>query len=134
MAKKSGVNIETVRYYERRGLIPQPPRTESGYRQFSDKTIKRIKFVKRAQELGFSLEEIQKLLEISDFEANFDSYEVQQFATEKIKQLEVKIADLQQIKSVLETLSKKCPGSGPIQGCPIMEKLSKGGEIQWLKE
>ncbi|OJU08817.1 MAG: Hg(II)-responsive transcriptional regulator [Clostridiales bacterium 43-6] len=129
VAKKSNVNIETVRYYERRGLIPEPPRTESGYRVFSLEIVERIKFIKRSQELGFTLDEIEKLLAISEDEAHFDSEEVLQFTTQKIRDIELQIQDLEKIKSALEDLSAKCPGSGySICKCPIIESLSKGGD------
>lgn len=134
VAREAGVNIETVRYYEKRGLIPQPPRTCSGYRQYPEKIVQRIKFIKRAQELGFTLKEVQKLLAISDHETGLVSHEIQQFAREKVLQLERKIAGLVQIKLMLESLLSKCKGSGPIQECPIMEKLCKGGELHCLKD
>lgn len=130
VAKVSGVNIATVRYYERRGLIPEPPRTESGYRKFSVEIIERIKFIRRSQELGFTLSEIKKLLMILDNDQNFDSEEILQFTNQKIKEIETKIRDLKKIKSILEELSEQCPGSGnPICKCPIIETLSKGGEL-----
>ena len=129
VAKKSKVNIETVRYYERRRLIPEPPRTESGYRVFSLETVERIKFIKRSQELGFTLDEIKKLLAITEYEEHYDSEEILDFTTQKIREIELKINDLEKIKSTLVDLSIQCPGSGnPICSCPIIETLSKGGE------
>lgn len=129
VAKKSKVNIETVRYYERRRLIPEPPRTESGYRVFSLEIVERIKFIKRSQELGFTLDEIEKLLAITEDEEQYDSEEILDFTTQKIREIELKINDLEKIKSTLVDLSIQCPGSGnPICRCPIIETLSKGGE------
>lgn len=128
VAKKSNVNIETIRYYERRGLISEPPRTESGYRIFPLETVERIKFIKRSQELGFSLDEIEKLLVITEDEEHFDSKEILEFATRKIREIELKIHDLEKMKFALEDLSTQCPGPGnPICKCPIIETLSKGG-------
>lgn len=128
VAKKSNVNIETIRYYERRGLISEPPRTESGYRIFPLETVERIKFIKRSQELGFSLDEIEKLLAITEDEEHFDSKEILEFATRKIREIELKIHDLEKMKFALEDLSTQCPGPGnPICKCPIIETLSKGG-------
>lgn len=128
VAKKSKVNIETVRYYERRGLIPEPPRTESGYRVFSLEIVERIKFIKRSQELGFTLDEIEKLLAITEDEEHYDSEEILDFTTQKIREIELKIYDLEKMKSALVDLSIQCPGSGnPICRCPIIETLSKGG-------
>lgn len=129
VAKKAKVNIETVRYYERRRLIPEPPRTESGYRVFSLEIVERIKFIKRSQELGFTLDEIEKLLAITEDEEHYDSEEILDFTTQKIREIELKIYDLEKIKSTLVDLSIQCPGSGnPICRCPIIETLSKGGD------
>src|SRR5699024_3599092 len=88
VAKASNINIETVRYYERLGLIPEPPRNESGYRMFSKEAIQTIKFIKRAQGLGFTLEEIKKLLSASNDEESFKAEELYDFATEKIEEIE----------------------------------------------
>jgi MerR family mercuric resistance operon transcriptional regulator len=124
VAKGADVNVETVRYYERIGLISKPPRTESGYRQFSVEVIQRIKFIKRAQELGFTLSEVKKLLCISDGQ-NYDCYYIQQFASKKIEEIQQKISDLEKIKSILYDLSKKCPGQGSTDKCPILEKFKE---------
>ena len=121
LAKNAGVNIETIRYYERLGLISEPPRTESGYRIFSPEVIQRIRFIKRSQDLGFSLSEINKLLTLTESEG-FSCWEVRQFASQKLEEIELKIRDLQNIKSVLQDLSSKC-SEGSINGCPIIERL-----------
>lgn len=121
LAKNAGVNIETIRYYERLGLIALPPRTESGYRVFHPEVIQRIKFIKRSQDLGFTLSEIHKLLIMTDSE-RFSCWEVRQFASQKLKEIEIKIRDLQNIKSVLQDLSSKC-SEGQISNCPIIERL-----------
>lgn len=124
VAKASNVNIETVRYYERRGLIEKPPRSESGYRLFPQEVIERIQFIKKAQDLGFTLEEIKKLLLVSDNEKLFNSEEIHQFTTEKIQGIEQKICDFNKMKLLLEELSDKCPGSGVAKkDCPIINNL-----------
>ncbi|WP_100401202.1 MerR family transcriptional regulator [Bacillus sp. FJAT-44742] len=123
VAKEANVNIETIRYYERRGLISEPPRTESGYRKFPQEVVKDIKFIKRTQDLGFTLEEIKSLLSASNDE-KFRSEEMHHFATSKIKEIETKIHDLHQMKTLLEDLAEKCPGSGiPKNGCPIIKNF-----------
>lgn len=127
IAKEAGVNIETIRYYERLGLISEPPRTETGYRLFPPEVIQRIKFIKRSQDLGFTLSEIHKLLSMTDSES-FDCREVWQFASQKLQEIELKIRDLQSMRTILLDLSSRCPGQGPINSCPIVERLSKGGE------
>lgn len=123
LAKNADVNIETIRYYERLGLILEPPRTESGYRIFPPEVIQRIKFIKRSQSLGFSLSEIHKLLTLTDSDS-FSCLEVRQFASQKLKEIELKILDLQNIKSVLQDLSSKC-SEEPINSCPIIERLKE---------
>ena len=127
LARETGVNVETVRYYERRGLITEPPRTESGYRQFSPKTIQRIRFIKRAQELGFTLKEIGQLLSIADGNGS-RCEDVYEFTTEKIKEIEGKIQHLQRLRTVLTELAEICPNDGPIAKCPIVESLVEEGK------
>lgn len=124
-AKKCGVNIETIRYYEKRGLIQAPPRTISGYRAFPNKTIERIHFIKRAQELDFTLSEIQKLISISDNDENFTAIDAKQFATEKLNEVEKKIRGLESVKTLLEDLLERCSGKAPLCECPIIQNFTK---------
>jgi Hg(II)-responsive transcriptional regulator len=128
VAIECNVNIETIRYYEKRGLIPEPPRTKSGYREFPEEVIERIKFIKRAQELDFTLTEIQKLICISENDESFSSQEVQQFALQKLDEIDTKLRDLEKVRFVLLDLSERCSGKGPICECPIIQSLSKEGE------
>lgn len=121
LAKEIGINRETIRYYERRGLIEEPPRQTSGYRAFSPKYVERIRFIKRAQTLGFTLKEISKLLALAD--GNFDCKDIRKFAEEKIKDIEIRIRDLQKINEVLHDLVKKCLSEGKLSSCPIIEIL-----------
>jgi Hg(II)-responsive transcriptional regulator len=126
VAKASNVNIETIRYYLRRGLISEPPRTDSGYRKFPSEVVQVIQFIKRAQDLGFTLEEIKKLLLASNDE-EFQSGELFDFTTKKIQEIEDKIHNLNNMKTYLEDLAAKCPGSGVSKSeCPILTNLSKG--------
>lgn len=123
LAKACEVNIETIRYYERRGLIPEPPRNKSGYRKFPENIVKDIQFIKRTQDLGFTLEEIKNLLNASNDE-DFRSEEVHDFATSKIKEIEERIENMYQMKALLEDLAKKCPGSGVSKNdCPIIKNF-----------
>ncbi|WP_368298821.1 MerR family transcriptional regulator [Cytobacillus firmus] len=126
VAKEANVNIETIRYYERRGLISKPPRNKSGYRKFPDGVVKDIQFIKRTQDLGFTLDEIKNLLNASNSE-DFRSEEIHDFATSKIKEIETKIRNLHQMKALLEDLAEKCPGSGvPKEDCPIIKNFTEG--------
>ncbi len=122
LAKKAGVNIETIRYYERRKLIPEPPRRESGYRQYGPDFVIRIQFIKRAQELGFSLNEIAELLALRiDPETNCS--EVRNRAESKITNIEGKIQTLQSMKQALVELVQVCNRNGTTGECPILETL-----------
>lgn len=129
VAKASNVNIETVRYYERRGLISKPPRTESGYRMFSHEAVDHIQFIKRAQDLGFTLEEIKNLLYVYKKEDYFPIEDMYQFAAVKIQEIEEKINHLNNFKSLLESaiIRQDSDPSFPKNECPIMRKLSEGG-------
>lgn len=124
LAKLAGVNIETIRYYERRGLIPKPPRKGSGYRQYSPKTTKQIQFIKHAQELGFSLKEIQELLSLR-LDSQTPCSEVRKRTEKKITDIEEKIKALKKMKGVLAKLTRACSGHSPISECPILEALDK---------
>ena len=120
VAQRAGVNVETIRFYERKGLITQPPRNTEGYRQYPDQTIARIRFIKRAKELGFSLTEIAEFLSL---QANprATCTDVKQRAEAKVSTIQDRIKDLQKMKRSLEQLAASCKGSGPIVDCPIID-------------
>ncbi|MDC4207003.1 MAG: Hg(II)-responsive transcriptional regulator (plasmid) [Candidatus Manganitrophus sp.] len=124
LAKRAGVKIETVRYYERRGLILEPPRRESGYRQYAEDAVARIQFIKRAQELGFSLKEILELLSLR-VDRHTTCKDVRQRAEAKISDIEVKIADLKRMKQALVKVTNACSGRGPTSECPILEAMNE---------
>ncbi|GBE12011.1 mercuric resistance operon regulatory protein [bacterium BMS3Abin13] len=127
LAKQAKVNIETIRYYERRGLISRPPRRESGYRQYPRDTVTRIQFIKHAKELGFSLREILELLSLR-LDPAATCGDVKKRAEIKIADIGKKIWTLQRMKKALITLTMECKGSGPVRECPILEALdTKGG-------
>lgn len=122
LSKLAGISIETIRFYERRGLLEKPPRSQSGYRLYSPKTITRIKFIKRAKELGFSLKEISELLSLR-VGPNTTCDMVKSHAAQKIKDIGSKIETLQNMKRALLRLVKSCRGSGPTNKCPILDFL-----------
>jgi MerR family mercuric resistance operon transcriptional regulator len=124
LAKKADVHIETIRYYERKGLIPEPRRRESGYREYSDETANRILFIKRAKDLGFSLMEVDELLSLKISPGTTCS-DVKSKAEEKIADIEGKIKTLQRMKKALVKVTKTCSGAGPASECPILEALEK---------
>ena len=127
VARKAGVNKETLRYYEKRGLITKPDRRRSGYRIFTQHHIDQVKFIKRAQELGFTLSEIKELLELRT-DDNTTCAEVKTEAEEKYRDVVEKIQDLQRIKTTLIELIDTCSGSGPKAECPILDALEGESE------
>ena len=124
LAREAGVNLETVRYYERRGLLPRPPRSASGYRLFPVEAARRLRFIRRAQELGFSLGEIRELLSLR-MSATARSTDVRSRAEAKIADIDAKIRSLDSMKRTLRNLTNACEGCGPIAACPILESLDK---------
>lgn len=122
VATAGGVNIETIRYYERRGLFPVAGRTRSGYRQYADDAITRLRFIKHAQDLGFSLEEIRELLALRVRNGG-SCKAVAQKTREKIEIVQERIRHLQRMKSTLEQLSAACAARRPTEECPILETL-----------
>ncbi len=124
VASGAGVNVQTVRYYERRGLLPEAPRTSGGYRMYDPEAIARLRFIKRSQDLGFSLEEITELLELR-VEHGAACATVEAKAKEKIAMVEEKIDELQRIKAVLDELSRACDLREPTSDCPILEALNE---------
>ena len=124
VANLSGVGVETVRFYERQGLIEDPPRSESGYRQYSLDTVDRIHFTKRAKELGFTLKEIKELLSLR-MDSSTTCSDIRRRADAKLDDVENKIRDLRRMKKALEQLKGTCKGRGPVSDCPILEYLEK---------
>lgn len=122
VAKQAGVNLETIRYYEQKGLLPKPPRSEAGYRCYPPDAVRRVQFVKRAQELGFSLEEIKELLGFR-VRPNATCADIRRRAVAKMSAVDGKIRDLQSIRQALERLAGACPGKGPVSDCPILDSL-----------
>ena len=122
VAERGGVNLQTIRYYEREGLLPAPPRLASGYRLFTEDTVRRVRFIKRAQELGFTLAEIRDLLSLRVDESR-SSGEVRSFAEAKIADIDSKIRSLVAMKRALTHLTDKCSGHGPASECPILESI-----------
>lgn len=124
VAKAAGIGVETVRFYERQGLIPKPPRSSSGYRLYGGDTIGRLRFVTRAKTLGFTLAEIGELLSLSATPAAGCS-DVRDRARAKIDDIEDRVTQLLAMKSALEGLVDQCSGVGPTTECPIVEALEE---------
>ena len=124
VARQTGIGIETIRFYERKGLIDEPPRRESGYRQYSDDVIRQLTFIQQAKTLGFSLNEIHELLSLRS-RPGVSSREIKQMAETKLVDIEQKIKMLKRIQKTLKSLVDQCPGVGPTDECPIIEALDR---------
>jgi MerR family mercuric resistance operon transcriptional regulator len=122
LAKQANVHVETLRYYERRGLIPRPHRTVSNYRVYSFEDLRRVKFVKQAQGLGFTLKEIKKLLTLRAT-PRARCADVRAYASQKIEDIDAKIHSLARMRKALHNLLDECSGKGPATECPILESL-----------
>ncbi len=130
LAKQSGIGVETLRYYERRGLLKPLRRTASGYRIYNAEAGQRLQFVRRAQALGFSLDEITELLHMNA-RPETSAAEVKQLTRAKILDIESRIRDLQRMRDALLELECQCPGdSGTIEECPILVALTDPADRQ----
>jgi len=127
VAREAGVGVETVRFYEREGLIEEPSRRASGYRQFDEAVVDRLRFIREAKELGFTLNEIKELLSLKLDPAS-SCADVKGRAEVKIADIEEKIRTLQRMKRALVKLTKACSGDGPTGACPILESLDGKGK------
>ena len=123
-AGQAGVNVQTLRYYERRGLLPKPPRRTSGYRDYRDDSVRTVRFIKRAQELGFSLDEVEELLALRR-QSPRNRQRLRSVAERRIQQIERKITELERMRVALQTLVKSCE-AGTTLACPIIEALDTG--------
>jgi Hg(II)-responsive transcriptional regulator len=122
LARRAGVGVETVRFYERQGLLEEPARRSSGYRQYGEEVVRRLQFIKRAKALGFTLQEIADLIALRLDPATTRA-EVRQKAVDKLTTIEGKIHDLKRMGDALRKLVEACDGQGPLAGCPILDAL-----------
>lgn len=121
LAAQTGCNIETIRYYEQIGMLPPPPRSQGGHRLYGKEIVKRLNFVLRSRDLGFTLEEIRELLRVVDG-GNYTCAQVEELAHEHVRDIRQKIADLKKLKAVLERMALQCSG-GKVPDCPIIDAL-----------
>lgn len=124
MSRATGVNIETIRYYERIGVMPRPARTQGGHRAYDADQLKRLAFIKRARELGFSLEEIRALLDLVDT-GTYTCAEVHHMTSEHLATVRQKIADLRRMERVLKDMAAQC-SRGDVPVCPVVDALFDG--------
>lgn len=126
LARRAGVGVETVRFYEREGLLEEPARRSSGYRQYDEEVVRRLQFIKRAKALGFTLGEIADLIAIR-IDPSTTRAEVRQRAETKLAAIKAKIHDLRQMQTALCRLVEACDGHGTLAGCPILDALDEAG-------
>jgi Hg(II)-responsive transcriptional regulator len=120
LAKRAGVRIDTVRYYERSGLLAPKARLATGYRRYGEAEVARLRFIRRAQALGFTLSEVRELLALS---SRRDVAHVKRVAQEKLADVERRIAELERVQEGLSRLIAACPGHGRALDCPILQAL-----------
>jgi MerR family copper efflux transcriptional regulator len=122
LAKRAGVAIDTVRYYERNHLLTPAGRLESGYRRYGNAELKRLRFIRRAKDLGFSLADVKELLSLSDGRS---VAKVKRAAEAKLADIERRVAELTRIRDGLHALVEACPGHGRAEACPILNALNE---------
>ncbi len=127
VAEAAGVGVETVRFYERKGLIAQPRKPEHGFRVYPDDAIRRIRFIRQAQELGFALRETEDLLALRT-DPGSDCADVRVRAVAKLEDVERKLQQLQDIGGALKQVIAACPGRGALSGCSIIEAMANPKE------
>ncbi len=128
VARAAGVGVETIRFYEREGLLPPPARNPAnGYRRFPADTVDRLRFIARAKALGFTLREIRELLELRA-DPDGSCRTVRAKARHKLEGVRAKIEDLRRIERTLEALARACPGDGGVGDCPILAALEGGSD------
>lgn len=121
LSKRTGCHIETIRYYERIGLLPRPPRSEGGHRLFGEGHLKRLLFVRRSRELGFTLDQVRELLRLVDG-SNYSCAQVKAITLEHLGDVRKKVADLTILEKVLKDMVSRCEG-GEVPDCPIIDAL-----------
>ncbi|MEW5852408.1 MAG: heavy metal-responsive transcriptional regulator [Myxococcota bacterium] len=129
LAKRAGVNVETVRYYQRNGLLPEPEATDGAFRHYDDDVLARLLFIRRAKDLGFTLKDIGELLALR-VERGRKCADVKSKAAARIADIESKIQSLTRMKDALDCLIADCSSGGPIQECPILRALDRDEETQ----
>jgi MerR family mercuric resistance operon transcriptional regulator len=125
LSRRSGVNVETVRYYERAGLLPKPARSFGGYRLYRPSDVDRLRFIRRARDLGFSLDEVRRLLDLADRRSR-SCRRVHDIAAQHLAEVRAKIADLRRMEGVLGGMVEAC-AQGTLPACPLLDALGASG-------
>jgi MerR family copper efflux transcriptional regulator len=133
VAHRAGVGIDTIRFYERQGVLEKPSRRESGYRQYPEEVVKQIRFIQRAKLLGFSLKEIVGLLNLR-VDGLTSCEQVKEAAYAKLDQVERKIAELEHMRQALLQVASLCTGKGPASACPMLDALDQQEQFEQLTD
>jgi MerR family copper efflux transcriptional regulator len=128
IARKAGVGVQTIRFYERQGLLPAPARRESGYRQYPEASLERLRFIRRAQGLGFSLAEVQELLALHP-DSERACADVAARVRSKLSEIEARMRNLESLHGALSRLARACENRALLRGCPLLQSLGHGGEV-----
>ena len=123
VAERGGVNLQTIRYYEQVGMMPAPPRSAAGYRQYQPEHLQQLIFLRRCRDLGFSIQEISSLLELAEQSAE-PCTKVAHVATQHLEAVQAKMSDLKRLERALESMVKSCSG-GPVAECKILRALGR---------
>lgn len=126
IARQAGVGVETIRFYERQGLLPEPARRVSGYRQYPEASLERLRFIRRAKTLGFSLAEVRELLALHADSAR-DCEDVAARIRCKVGEVEARMRDLDALRGALSRLARACEDRAPLEGCPLLKTLGQEG-------
>lgn len=129
VAKHTGVSVETIRFYERRGLIPAPARSPAGYRQYPPDTPRRVRFIQRAKAVGFTLNDIGELLELRT-RPGVTCADIRARAEVKLDEIDAKLAELNQMRRALGQLAERCSGKGGLSECPILDALEDNNDAK----
>lgn len=127
-ARRGGVSVEAMRYYERLGLIVAPDRDGNGYRKYPAEAVRRVRFIKRAQDVGFTLKDVSELLSLKA-DPGASCRDVRDRARNKLDEIDDKIAMLTRMRGVLAAWTEACPNDGPVEECPILDALGREGVI-----
>ncbi len=121
LAKRAGLSVETLRFYGRRGLLPDPPRNHAGYRCYAAEDVDRLKFIRRAKGLGFSLDDIAELLRLGT--AGGNRVEVKALADARVQDLDRRLLEITALREALHAYARRCAGQGPLNGCQVVRAV-----------
>lgn len=129
VARRAGVSIDTIRFYERQGVLEKPPRRDSGYRQYSEEVVRRVRFIQCVKQLGFTLKEISDLLALR-VDAQTECSKVKEATLAKLDQVERKLVELERMRRALLQVASLCTGAGPASACPLLDALDQQEQFE----